>query len=83
MSDNVFDEIEKIFDIRQDKSIEFKSLYGFTFVFKKRIIFFRDEPISAEISPLGVIYDENGEYYFAPIHRSVNISEVVKEFVKI
>lgn len=83
MSDNVFEEIGKIFEITQDTSIEFKKMYGFTFVFKKRIISFRDEISSAEIKPLGIIYDENGEYYFAPIHRSVNISEVVKEYVNI
>lgn len=83
MSDNVLEEIGKIFEITQERSIEFKQMYGFTFVFKKRLIFFRDEISSAEISPLGIIYEENGEYYFAPIHRSVNISEVVREYVKI
>ena len=83
MSDNVLEEIGKIFEITQERSIEFKQMYGFTFVFKKRLIFFRDEISSAEISPLGIIYEENGEYYFAPIHRSVNIGEVVREYVKI
>ena len=83
MSDNVLEEIRETFGITQETIIEFKELYGFTFVFKKRILYFRDYVASAEISPLGIIYDENGEYYFAPIHRSVNISEVVKEYVKI
>lgn len=83
MSDNVLEEIGRQFEIDMDTSIEFKKLYGFTFVFKKRTVSFRDELSSAEISPLGIIYDEDGEYYFAPIHRSVNLTEVVKEYVKI
>ena len=82
MKDNVFEEIGKKFEVIQDETVEFKKLYGFTFVFKKRIIKFRNEAISAEIKPLGIIYDENGEYYFAPIHRSVNLNEVVREYVK-
>ena len=80
MSDNI---LKDIFEIRQENQYEFKKVFGFTFVFKKRILYFRDNVASAEISPLGIIYDENGEYYFAPIRRSVNISEVVKEYVKI
>ena len=82
MSDNVFEEIGKKFEVVQDTTVEFKKLYGFTFVFKKRIIKFRNEAISAEIKPLGIIYDENGEYYFAPLYRRANINQVVKEYVE-
>lgn len=81
MSDNLLENIMKRFDVNQNVTLEFKELYGFTFVFKKKIITFRNH-ISAEIKPLGIIYDENGEYYFAPLYRSVNISQVVKEYVK-
>ena len=82
MRDEVFNEIGEIFEVRQDTTIEFRKLYGFTFVFKKRIITFRNQVSSAEIRPLGIIYDENGEYYFAPLYRSVNINDVVREYVK-
>ena len=81
MSDDIFKDIEKMFEVNQDTIIEFKRLYGFTFVFKTKIITFHDSISSAEIKPLGIIYDEKGEYYFAPLHRSVNISRVVKEYV--
>ena len=82
MRDEIFNELGEIFKVRQDTTIELKELYGFTFVFKKRVIGFRDKGFSAEISPLGIIYDENGQYYFAPLHRSVNMNEVVREYVK-
>lgn len=81
MSDEAITDILKIFEVNQNITIEFKKAYGFTFVFKKRIITFHDH-ISAEIKPLGIIYDENGEYYFAPLYRSVNINQVVYEYVK-
>ena len=37
---------------------------------------------SAEILPIGIIYDENGEYYFAPLHETDEIHEIVKSFVE-
>ncbi|MBR4448317.1 hypothetical protein [Methanobrevibacter sp.] len=81
MSDDVLENIMKRFDVNQDVTLEFKELCGFTFVFKKKVITFRDY-ISAEIKPLGIIYDENGEYYFAPLYRSVNLNRVVKEYME-
>lgn len=81
MSDDVLENIMKRFEVNQDVTLEFKELYGFTFVFKKKVITFRNN-ISAEIKPLGIIYDENGEYYFAPLYRRVNINQVVREYVE-
>ena len=60
----------------------FKRLYGFTFVFKSQLISIRDNLASAEISPIGIIYEENGEYYFAPLHHTDEISEIIKEYVE-
>lgn len=81
MSDDVIGDILSIFEITQNTAIEFKELYGFTFVFKTKIFEIRGNVTSAEIKPLGIIYDENGEYYFAPLYKSVNMNEIAKEYV--
>lgn len=83
MSDDIFEDLRKIFEIKQDIIIEFKEVYGFTFVFSTRIHTLKDGTSSGEIKPLGIIYNENGEYYFAPLDRVENIPEIIKEYVKI
>ena len=60
----------------------FKKICGLTFVFKSEVTSLRDHLTSAEISPVGIIYEENGEYYLAPLHHTVEIDEIVKEFVE-
>ena len=37
---------------------------------------------SASIAPVGIIYEENGQYYLAPLDEAVNINETVKEYVE-
>ena len=81
MIDDIFEEIGKKFEINQDTSIEFKTLHGMTFVFKKKIICIRGQLSSAEIKPVGIIYDENGEYYFAPLEKSYPLDDIVEEYV--
>ena len=83
MKDDIFKDIENIFEFSLDTSYEFKELYGFTFVFKTQILIFKNQISSAEIAPAGIIYEENGEYYFAPLYKSSDIEEIVKEYVKI
>lgn len=82
MSDNTFKEIEEIFKFNQITNIEFKELYGFTFVFKTRTIMFHDKVSSFEINPIGIIYNENEEYYFAPLYHSFDLKAIVKEYVE-
>ena len=48
MSDNILDEIKKIFEIKEDIIIEFKEVCGFIFVFKTRHISIKDRMPSAE-----------------------------------
>lgn len=50
--------------------------------FASKILPLNDYSSSAEIRPLGIIYEESGEYYLAPIDVVDEIDEVVKEFVK-
>lgn len=82
MSDNILKDIENLLEVKYDTTYDFKEVYGLTFAFKIIVIRFRGRISSAEISPVGIIYEENGEYYLAPIDEAVNIHEIVKEFVK-
>lgn len=81
MSDNIFEFIKDKLKITEESSIEFREMYGFTFVFKTKIVMISDK-ISAEVRPLGMIYEENNEYYFAPLGRYSNLNEIVKEYVE-
>lgn len=74
--------LKDIFHIETMEEITFKKLYGFHFAFKTTHVIIKNEISSSEIKPVGIIYEENGEYYLAPIDKKVNISEVVKNFVK-
>lgn len=76
------DILKDIFDIETDPSYEFRELYGMTFAFKRTVIIFKDQVTSAEIRPAGIIYEENGQSYFAPLYETDDIEEIVKEFVK-
>jgi hypothetical protein len=80
MSDNILNDL---FDIKEEKTIEFKELYGFTFVFMTSISSINEKISSAEIKPVGIIYTENEEYYFAPLDKVENTSEIIEEYVKI
>lgn len=66
----------------ETSEIEFKKLYGFTFVFEKNTVTINDNIASAEIKPVGIIYEENDEYYFAPLDAVNNINVIVEKFAK-
>ncbi len=74
--------IEDIFDIRTDRQYHFRKIYGFTFAFSEKIVRINDEISSAEIRPVGIIYEENGQYYLAPLYDAIEIDEVVRDFVR-
>ena len=76
------DELMEMFSINETCDFEFGEVCGFTFAFKTRILTIEDKLTSASITPVGIIYEENGEYYLAPLDEAVNIHEIVKEFVK-
>lgn len=82
MSDNLSDDLREIFDITQDVKIEFKETHGLTLVFESKVNLIREMIVSTEIAPLGIIYKENGEYYFAPLDEVENIEGIIKEYVK-
>ena len=82
MKDRILKDLEEIFNINEDMKIEFKEICGFTFVFITRVFTINEQLSSAEIKPAGIIYDENDQYYFAPLYDVDNLEEIVKEFVK-
>lgn len=76
------DEIFETFQINETTAYEFREICGFTFAFKTRILTMRERVTSAEIRPAGIFYEENGEFYLAPIDETVNIEQIVEEYVK-
>ena len=42
----------------------------------------KDSLTSAEIKPVGIFYEENGEFYLAPLDETINIEQIVEEYVK-
>lgn len=83
MSDEIMDFVLDQFGIAEDITFEFRKICGFIFVFQKSIFTYGDECSSAEIKPAGIIYEENGEYYLAPLDEVSEIDAIVKEFVEI
>lgn len=82
MDKHITDMIEYLFDFNIKSEYLFKKLYGLTFVFRKNLVLINDELSSAEIHPLGIIYEENDEFYYAPLHSDYKIEDIVKEYVK-
>lgn len=81
MDKHIISILEDIVGYEEIQEYEFEKLYGFTFVFKKAIFTINDKISSAEIKPVGIIFEENGEYYFAPLDKHSKIEQIIKEFV--
>ena len=77
MSDDI---LKRHFDI--DSDYQFREVCGLTFVFKRNFISIKDKLSSAEIKPVGIIYTEKGQEYFAPLDSGGNIEEIIEEYVK-
>ena len=73
---------EGFFKINQDTEFKFKDLYGFTFVFEENILRINEKISSAELKPVGIIYEDNGEYYIAPLDEVGDIKAIINEFMK-
>ena len=82
MSDNILKDIEKYLELKKFIDYEFKEVCGFTFAFKREIVMIKGRVTSADMSPVGIIYEENGQYYLAPLDKAVDIEETVKEYVE-
>lgn len=73
---------EEFFKINQDTEFKFKDSYGFTFVFEENILRINEKISSVELKPVGIIYEENDEYYFAPLDEVGDIKAIINEFMK-
>ena len=82
MSDNILKDIEEFLELENYTDYEFKEVSGLTFAFKREIIMIKGRISAASIAPVGIIYEENGQYYLAPLDKAVNINETVKEYVE-
>ncbi|WP_407410445.1 hypothetical protein [Methanobrevibacter sp.] len=76
------DLLDDLFDIKTYTEYHFREIHGLTFAFCEKIVLINDKISSAEIRPVGIIYEENGQYYLALLHDIIEIDEVVKEFVR-
>jgi hypothetical protein len=76
------DELLKFFAFEKHTDIEFREICGFTFVFKKNILIFEERGVSAEIKPIAIIYEENDEFYLAPLDKVSDIDAIVEKYVE-
>lgn len=81
MENKIKEFVYDAFEIEVDSEYQFKELYGLTFVFKNDVTIIKKRLSSNSLSPVGIIYEENDEYYFAPLDKSVSLSSVVREYV--
>ena len=82
MKDEIIDFLSGELDMKGNVEFEFCELYGFTFVFQKWFLTYEEKYSSAEIKPVGIIYEENGEYYLAPLDETIEIDAIIKEYVR-
>lgn len=82
MDKEVKEFLDEMLEITEDIEYVFEKRFGLTFVFRRDITFIRDKITSAEIIPIGIIYEENDQYYFAPLYDKDEIEAIVKEFVE-
>lgn len=74
--------IDYFIDIAGIHDYQFREVCGFTFVFKRDFLFINNQLSSGEIRPVGIIYEENDEYYLAPLDKIDEIDEVIHQFVR-
>ena len=75
--------IEEMLNFKAHTDWQFKEICGFTFVFKRKITEYQARITSFTIRPAGIIYTQDGEYYFAPLTKSsYDIDEIVKAYVR-
>lgn len=82
MKDKLEEFLTELIGFDEYREYSFKKCHGMTFVFRSTFIKLNDEISSAEIKPVGIIYEENDEIYFAPLDKVDKIEPIVEEFVK-
>ena len=82
MDKKIKEYVHKAFDIDEIVEYSFRKLHGFTFAFKSEFVIIRGNLTSASITPVGIIYEENSEFYLAPLYGDVEIDEVIRTYVE-
>lgn len=82
MKEKIKDLVLDMEDIEVIGKYEFQEIHGFTFVFKSEFIRIKDQISSASIKPIGIIYDENEDIYFAPLVDNADISSIIKSYLE-
>ncbi len=81
MNDDIMKFVKDMFKFDETIEFHFREICGFTFVIKKSFLKLKDEVTSAEVKVAGIIFEENGEYYFAPLDKHSKKEQIIKEFV--
>lgn len=82
MDKEVKEFLDEMLEITNDIEYVFEKRFGLTFVFRRDITFIRDKITSAEIIPIGIIYEENDQYYFAPYMTRTRLRQLLKNLLK-
>ncbi|MDO5831391.1 MAG: hypothetical protein Q4Q14_01005 [Methanobrevibacter sp.] len=82
MDKNIKKVIQTAFDFNEIVEYSFRKLHGFTFAFKSEFVFRKGNITSASITPVGIIYEENDEFYLAPLYDDVEIDEIIRNYVE-
>ena len=82
MEDKLKKFVYDTFEIETDSEYQFKEMYGLAFVFKNETVMINKRLSSKLLSPVGIIYEENDEYYFAPLDEVGDIKVIINEFMK-
>lgn len=76
--DRIMSEIMKM---DKNSKFIFKNMCGLTFVYEETFFMCGEKISSAEMKPVGIIYEENDDFYFAPLDEIDKIEPIIKEFV--
>jgi hypothetical protein len=82
MKDEILKFVKDEFKIDEKIEIDFREIYGLTFVIKKTVLKLNEKLSSAEVKVIGIIYEENDEYYFAPLDKIGEKDPIIEEFVE-
>ena len=83
MNDEIMELVKNILNFDETVEFHFREIYGFTFVMKKSFLKLNEKVTSAEVKVAGIIFEENGEYYFAPLDKHSKKEQIIKEFVEV
>ena len=81
MATRIEEYLHDTFSIEKIAEYEYETRFGLTFVFKRELITLKNRISSCEIDPVGIIFEENGKYYFAPLHEDYEIDDIIHGFV--